>query len=819
MYNPLYNDVFAYVKETLDTRAKSYLNDDPKKGYTNTTWAHGKLAYCYVESLCDEDSTNSGKVLARIGHVNENLGGYGSFKSDQFEHETMYRTDYYGNNKDAQSLSRFIKDDGLKTELQQRFKDAKYGRGNIPAIPQLTAVSITNEGKMGSLQKVNFSFTVQDVTQFDLYEELFMRPGRELRVKYGWNVSAREDNENSIERANEKINCADYDVFRGIVYNCSWTINSDLGYDCTVDVVGEGFFSINAESTVVADDGGTYKDGNYELKQMDLKSQLLGDIASFEKNDQTPPEEGEYILGNLTPEGDRLIYYRKEVTTSELKSSEIKLNYNVLQKVLQGKSISSKKRNLSTVAAEVDGQADQIVYYISLNQLCKYMNSRILSNIGRSYTREIEGEEVTIKGNGKVIRLTADLEPNFKKLCEPEDIYCSNVKSNILKDGVNNPVPGAPLVQNLKSANPMEVILPSEENGMYYEESFVPKDTIIDGIEIKNRFRLTSNKEPYQCHGKCTLINLGEILISIDSVVEIFDSLSDKQDVPLNQAISSLFDRIFNLISKHTGGIYQLTMVTREFNEITGDSNTSDIKDIKIINTIIDKNFTGCTEIEPYNFTPRVHKSLMRSFSMSSKLPSATQTAMYAGGRTKISQNVASQDAFSKLQQRYLGGCGPSKTTPKTNTTSGTNTTTTTPPATANITSIGDWKTRLEVMLKLMGDNGSNDAYVAEMQRIMRRLKSNPDEFSEELKDVAGSWIGRTIYPLQFQLTVDGISGFRFGNVVSCDWLPAKYRYKTEGSGKKGLIVTFVVTKVSHQISGYDWTTTLETQCRVGTPK
>jgi hypothetical protein len=63
-------------------------------------------------------------------------------------------------------------------------------------------------------------------------------------------------------------------------------------------------------------------------------------------------------------------------------------------------------------------------------------------------------------------------------------------------------------------------------------------------------------------------------------------------------------------------------------------------------------------------------------------------------------------------------------------------------------------------------------------------------------------------FPLDYSVTLDGIEGFVFGNVITTNYLPAVYK-----SPKVKL--AFTVTKVNHNIAGGDWTTTLNTVCRV----
>jgi hypothetical protein len=63
----------------------------------------------------------------------------------------------------------------------------------------------------------------------------------------------------------------------------------------------------------------------------------------------------------------------------------------------------------------------------------------------------------------------------------------------------------------------------------------------------------------------------------------------------------------------------------------------------------------------------------------------------------------------------------------------------------------------------------------------------------------------KQLIPLELSVTVDGIEGFEFGDAITTNYLPSGYFGK----------VAFVVTRVDHNISGGDWTTTLSTACRV----
>jgi hypothetical protein len=78
---------------------------------------------------------------------------------------------------------------------------------------------------------------------------------------------------------------------------------------------------------------------------------------------------------------------------------------------------------------------------------------------------------------------------------------------------------------------------------------------------------------------------------------------------------------------------------------------------------------------------------------------------------------------------------------------------------------------------------------------------SSPEQVAEGMIPVtAAQW------PLKLQIVLDGIYGFRFGDVVDTTFLPNTYR----GAGLKA---AFLVQRVNHTIANNDWSTSLETVC------
>lgn len=98
----------------------------------------------------------------------------------------------------------------------------------------------------------------------------------------------------------------------------------------------------------------------------------------------------------------------------------------------------------------------------------------------------------------------------------------------------------------------------------------------------------------------------------------------------------------------------------------------------------------------------------------------------------------------------------------------------------------------------------------------------NPEAFSG-YKELYGQFIASqdaskqvktnkiaAIYPLEMNITLNGIKGFKFGDLVTAKNLPAIYR-----NAAGGLRLAFTVTRITHTVDNNDWKTSLTTTCRL----
>lgn len=167
------------------------------------------------------------------------------------------------------------------------------------------------------------------------------------------------------------------------------------------------------------------------------------------------------------------------------------------------------------------------------------------------------------------------------------------------------------------------------------------------------------------------------------------------------------------------------------------------------------------TQVSPLVLTAVTNGGFCRSLSLSAKVPSEMQAAAYVGNKSTA---AGTSGEIGKATGR---------SNPPTYST-----------ATADLASA---KNSVE-------KSGFNENVINQLRSALRGIF-----ITSPGKDHG------PLYPLSLSATMDGVWGFAFGDAVTTNYLPSQYR----GS------VAFAVTKVTHQVGGGDWTTTIDTVCRL----
>ena len=150
----------------------------------------------------------------------------------------------------------------------------------VRPVAGITGMNLNTHNRYGSLRTATVQFEVHSLEQMNLYEEMFMRPGYSALLEWGHSVyldskdgqvydmepllsepfinkslvssflntgASADDLQNqskqTIYRAIEEMRRKtdyNYDGMYGLIKNFSWSLRTDGGYSCTVDIVSIG---------------------------------------------------------------------------------------------------------------------------------------------------------------------------------------------------------------------------------------------------------------------------------------------------------------------------------------------------------------------------------------------------------------------------------------------------------------------------------------------------------------------------------------------------------------------------------------------------
>jgi hypothetical protein len=218
---------------------------------------------------------------------------------------------------------------------------------NVPNKPLLTEIEITNEGRLGSLVRATFKFTIYpEITQsgFDLdgIERAFFVPGNEVSIRWGWSVSGNS-------------NKACQGEFDGIIYNFNWSLNEDLSVSATVSAVTPSGMAlgISAELTTRTDIDGSDSQvvdaAEVELRGSNIIKVIDEDLAALGAG------SGSVQLG----EG-QAVYVPLEDTISK------KMDYVAISLPFQ----ESEETNVDDLPPPIT----QVFWYVKLGSVAEFIN-------------------------------------------------------------------------------------------------------------------------------------------------------------------------------------------------------------------------------------------------------------------------------------------------------------------------------------------------------------------------------------------------------------------------------------------------------------
>ena len=266
----------------------------------------------------------------------------------------------------------------------------------------------------------------------------------------------------------------------------------------------------------------------------------------------------------------------------------------------------------------------------------------------------------------------------------------------------------------------------------------------------------------------------GTTFINIQFLINILkqNETTLKQQKSPDGTIKAIFQKIFDAIYYASGELIKLTIT-----QVPNDTENEVLKRYKNKLIIAESStYTSGTKPNIYKITAVTEGSICRNMSMTTKVPQELQTAAFV---------VNSPDALAVGSEEAAGfarifGSGEPRAISADNKTAIVN--------------------RFKSAAKRLRENYLDSGAATELKAVLREI-NNYDFYSGKRNRIIP-------FPIDLSVTLDGISGIVFGNTFTVNYLPAVY---TDNPNT----IAFTVTKVEHEITGNDWTTTLSTVCRM----
>jgi hypothetical protein len=836
MENPFFSTVTNKVQVELNKRVKHYSED--VRTQEDLDWTYRKIPYCEVQS---------GPTI--LGTPNS-----GSF-------DTMYHQDK------------------TITDVQ------------ILPKPILTKLTITNEGRYGSLRKATVDFTVFLKSDLDEYTETFLMPGRHVTIRYGWSDKAADSNVDKINNG----------VLRGTVYNFNYSLRpQEGGYDCSFDIMGKGFFAIGANANSKGQQTTTIKvqaTGNPKnLIYSGMQARLYHDLKDLIST-----------LGGSPPNNHNV----KHITwLNGTGGSIINCGYTVSTGAEIINDDSQEETSYNNLHKPSQGQPDTLLYF-----------SNIIPQDTKQWDKEVkdkrdkepeEGLDAILYEDSKIyyvnlkyitdILINNTIREAFGKTNDMKDIFGQSNNAFYVKcdrDVSTSVIPAGNRDYQLVSADPSTVFFPGHPHSYYGSNVSFPVNTSILyngsgeyinilGTPPAHQFQWKENIN-YTIKGYTGWVNYADsskIFINVETIDGILRKYEKEEFFPFTKFL----EEIFKEINHASGGAIQLVTIINDEKTNSGDQ-------VKYLE-VRDRGNTECIrsdgtsfKAKPYEFKAFSKDSILKNISMDSKLPSKMATAMYIGGGSSLTGTDQSVAEFFGKQgpgakpTDSSGGGGRNLAwwhalqnqgyeiefrITLNNTTKGTYAHLSAATAkynkfiSANL-QVQLWAYAYDMSIgatlkqqnptykalvkpnsgRLMWHGGAQQYVYQHLNKVkaditagravsgvalgdLASIKDIIDAIGPQKDIVEGTisglrkycrdgstaaympWNNRVMLPISLGITLDGIEGFRFGNLITTDWLPSKYLDIT--SDPK---VSFCVTNITHTITPENWETELETQCRL----
>jgi len=292
-----YTEVDAQVKNALNAR-KNYYKSENRNSAAHK-WLFQKMAYATAQAVNEVSKKSFSLVTPQKGGLGKVPNGI-----DGLYENPAFPTSGYSD------AGRFIPK------------------------PHINTVKVSNEGDFGSIRKCEIAFTVYSRADLNSCQP-FLDLGANLSIQWGWNDAGGAGGPQG--------------NFTGIIYNFSYSVNSNGGFDCISYGMGKGINILSGNVNAGSDSAGHSskdKNGN-EVKALTISSEI----------DQLVQKATSLASNSINSDGIGAVKFPTSWGSNE--------------------NSTQNQENKNTVKEE-----DSAQYYISLEKITELINKKVLQAAG-----------------------------------------------------------------------------------------------------------------------------------------------------------------------------------------------------------------------------------------------------------------------------------------------------------------------------------------------------------------------------------------------------------------------------------------------------
>lgn len=627
--------------------------------------------------------------------------------------------------------------------------------------PYITSADINiGDHSMGLLNKATININIPNPQRdLNFFESVWLRPGRHVTINIAHpesavitqgSLSGSLPSTEKIKKLNPNITDSEIRNFKkmnqyefyGLITNFSFVYNEDTSVSATINLTGT--------SNVYTDVSLFMSPSKRNRNEIEINT-ISNSTAETNTFTTAFGNEFDIVIDPGPPPPVPIVDLVDE--SSELRQPnpifdelEAEVNKEILAVRLQETTLTNQiavKKSDSDYNWLIDGKpymsgSVESETYITLSWLVDYMNRVIIDKRKKASTPESGTDTFT------------DL---IKIICtEQEDLCTSNYYSEIT------------------SANPSTIFLFSENKKLNTYGDLVWYD------EIKNAptFQVGDNAYP------------SRIFINLQYIFDIIQSLSAD---PKTFNVNSFFKEISYGISVNTGRAINLSLITHPVIDnvlLFYDSNRVKIKQNPQV-----------TEYPIPMFANDPNGTIVRKFTFNAKIPDSVKNLSYVLNQDP--EEISELDVAPYMNFMYNSANVVRTTDNRGNVIEQQN-----PQARALLDKLKQqyrekYTTFLNDLNKSkieFGKNPTSTQRIAELRQSLTKYIQYPTPILTETNQLTAP-----MYPFDVELTIDGINGFRYGDVLQFPGLPERYRRNS----------VFSIISITHIISNSgEWTTKLK---------